>query len=61
MPDVGDGVVVQGLRDSVMFVDGWSGLGGRLVEMAPVAACVEEGGRGRRPWQLRAGVSMAHG
>jgi hypothetical protein len=44
MPDVGDGVVVQGLRDSVMFVDGWSGLGGRLVEMALVAACGEEGG-----------------
>jgi hypothetical protein len=27
MPDVGDRVVVEGLQDSVMFMDGWSGLG----------------------------------
>jgi hypothetical protein len=59
--DVGDRVVVEGLRDSVMFVDGWSGLGDGPWKMAPVAACSEEGSSIGQPWQLWAGVSMAHG
>jgi hypothetical protein len=59
--DVGDVVVIEGLWDSVMFVDGWSGLEDDWWKMAPVVACSEEGGGVRWPWQLRAGVSMACG
>jgi hypothetical protein len=61
MPNVGDGVVVEALRDLVMFVDGWSGLGDGQGKMTPVAACGEEGGDIEWPWQLRAGVSVAQG
>jgi hypothetical protein len=59
--DVGDGVVVEGLQDLVMLVDGWSGLGNGRWKTAPVAARGEEEGGVGRPWQLRAGVSLAHG
>jgi hypothetical protein len=45
-------VVVDGLQDSVMFVDGWSGLGDGRWKMALVASCGEEGGGVGRPWQL---------
>jgi hypothetical protein len=50
--DVGDGVVIEGLRDSVMFMDGWSGLGDGRWKIAPVAACGEEGGGVKWPKQL---------
>jgi hypothetical protein len=54
-------VVIEGLWDSVMFVDGWSGLGDGRRKMALVAACGEEGGGVGRPWQLETGVSVARG
>jgi hypothetical protein len=60
-PDVGDRAVVEGLWDSAMFVDEWSGLGDGRWKTASVAACGEEGSYVRRPWQLRAGVSLARG
>jgi hypothetical protein len=49
---VGDGVVIEGLWDSMMFMDGWSRLGDSRWQTAPVAACGEEGGGGGRPWRL---------
>jgi hypothetical protein len=50
MQDVGDGVVVVGLQNSVLFVDGWSGLGLGQWKMASVAAYGEEGSSVERPW-----------
>jgi hypothetical protein len=44
MLNVGDGVVVEGCWDSVMFVDGWSALEYGRWKMAPVAAYSEDGG-----------------
>jgi hypothetical protein len=49
MPDVGDGVVVEVLRDLVMFVDRWSGLGDGRWKMAPVAVYDEECSGVRQP------------
>jgi hypothetical protein len=54
-------VVIEGLWDSVMFVDGWSGLGDGRRKMALVAAYGEEGGGVGWPWQLETGVSVARG
>jgi hypothetical protein len=42
--DVGDGVVVEGLLNSVMFVDGWLGLVDGRWKTALVAAYGEDGG-----------------
>jgi hypothetical protein len=54
-------VVIEGLRDMVTLVDGWSGPWNDRWKMAPVAARREEEGSVGRPWQLRAGVGLVRG